>query len=212
MQYVLERVLRDELVTRPERLGQLIETALANIPLTGQARIVMHPETLKTLQSFSAPLVERWHEIHHLQFKLDPSCSPAQIYLETTESAFELSPESQAARYLKAVEDHLLATPPVLPESEPSLENEGVSMDVMSVPESADQLAALSGLPETSETIEDTAFGEPEAFMEPEEGLPEPLPEETGPEVTPWLDQLEELPQPQDEAVQPDDAPPEDEA
>lgn len=112
LHYVLTLVLSHELVTRPDQMAALIEKAARQIPTTGTVKILIHPEMLQRLHACSPDLVRILAEEKHLVFHPSTGCSLHDVYLETIDSSYDISPASQADVYLKAAEANLhLAVP-----------------------------------------------------------------------------------------------------
>jgi flagellar assembly protein FliH len=117
LEHILKLVLLQELETKPEHMIALIEKAAEQIQYTGTAKIIVHPETLQTLKSYSAETMAALSELHHIRFHPDAGCSPYELYLETVECAFNISAQNQAEIYLKAVSGKLDFTEDVVEEA-----------------------------------------------------------------------------------------------
>lgn len=114
LQYILNLILTHELQTSPEQIIQLIDKATERIEYSGSARIVLNTETLQQLRELSSGTMDALANLRRLSFVADATCAPCEMYLETAESFFNISPEAQARIYIKTVESHL---EPVLPEA-----------------------------------------------------------------------------------------------
>jgi flagellar biosynthesis/type III secretory pathway protein FliH len=107
LQYLLQLILHHEMKTQPQQITGLIEKAAEQVQYNGNARILVNPETLRMLKEFSPETMAAITELHHITFHANAGCTPYEMYLETLESSFNISAESQASIYLKTVEKHI---------------------------------------------------------------------------------------------------------
>lgn len=181
---VLQLILAYEIETKPEQIVGLVEKALQQFHMSGVTRLILHPATLQLMQQNAPAVVERMSEVNRLKFQLDNNCAPYQMYLETAEGTFDISPESQANVYLNTVETHLLAkTQPPAPvqkaPEEPELNEE---------PPEDPALDEMQMLEDEVNLVLEDPMGElyPERWQpSAEEPMPlneEPAAEETAPE------------------------------
>jgi len=105
--YLLQLILHHEMEIQPHQITGLMEKAAEQIQYSGSAKVLVNPETLRMLKAFSPETMAAVSELHRITFHANAGCAPYEMYLETLESSFNISAESQAAVYLKTVEKHL---------------------------------------------------------------------------------------------------------
>lgn len=133
---ILKLVLNHEIQTRPEHLHELISKALDKLQLTTQAKILLHPETLKQFQATFPTAGNILTQLERVQLIPDNRCQPLDIYLESVEGLYHLTPDEQAQVYLAQVLPDVLHAPaPEDPLSEPT------AQAIESAPPEADDTA-----------------------------------------------------------------------
>ncbi len=106
-QYVLKLVLLHELKTQPEQIAGLLENAAERIQITGTAKILLNPEVYQSLKETAPQVLEALTTSKHLQFHPDTNCAPDEMYLETADCSFDISPENQIKILMASIQPYL---------------------------------------------------------------------------------------------------------
>ena len=100
---IVQAILRHELRDNPQGLMNVIEQAIESIGFLhdNQANIIIHPDSLRDIG------LENANSFKRLRFILDTDCPRGRIYLDTTTTRWDISPEVQAQLYVEALKPAL---------------------------------------------------------------------------------------------------------
>lgn len=169
MQYILKLILAHEIKTTPDQMAGLVLKATERLQQTGAAKVIINPESFQALRDLSPATMTVLTSLHHITFQTDPSCAPDEMYLDTVEGSFDISPETQAEMLVRAIGPHLSISPEVEHEDEASFL---ASLRPLSAPEATEAIEPPFGLElnlqETSaaddEPLSETSEEEPGSF------------------------------------------------
>ncbi len=116
VRYILDLVIGEVVQAEPSRMLQLIEKAIENLQVSEGARILLNPEALKKLKSLSPDIVNALINLKRINLVPDMACGLSEMYLETMDGVFDISPQNQAECFVKAIAPDLLATEEPIPE------------------------------------------------------------------------------------------------
>ncbi len=110
IKHVTQKVLQRELnepAEGSETLINIIDTAIENLHLSGQIKILVSVETLKTLTQYNEKTQEAVEKLSRYHLEADPLLDSHEIFVLSEEGNFVLSPEQQAQVLLKPIEKKL---------------------------------------------------------------------------------------------------------
>lgn len=103
LQAVGQRVLGDELTTRPEQLAALVQHAIDGLDSTGQVRVVMNRDALRDLRTHGPEVLSALERLERLILEGDPLLDRQEILAISDEGSFDLSPQTQVTRCVEAL-------------------------------------------------------------------------------------------------------------
>jgi flagellar biosynthesis/type III secretory pathway protein FliH len=96
LHHIVKQTLQHEIQATPQHLLRCIEVAVNTLHSEGAVHIALNPDTLKLLKELAPDL-----QTAQLMLKSDPMCGPYELYLETAEAEYNISPEAMARVYLE---------------------------------------------------------------------------------------------------------------
>jgi flagellar assembly protein FliH len=109
IRYLVQTILGEELKTTPDQVLNLLERAVRQLQVTGEAKIAVSYDVFQLLQEHCAEAIAQLSANRRVIIQPDPTCTGYDMYLFGTEAMYAISPESQAEAYMASVEAVLKA-------------------------------------------------------------------------------------------------------
>jgi len=133
IRHIVRQILGRELSDSPETVMRMIERAIASLYVSGKVQVVVSAQVIHELRAYATATEQALNTMSRFEFIADPVLERNQIYIISQEGCFDLSPDTQLAHLLTAIEPHLTLPhdlPPDLPASQVALAGEASSASV----------------------------------------------------------------------------------